>query len=242
MTTTDGRSQLQKQGREMVIPTQALLLCFRIELRETEPLVWRALEVPGDATFWDLHVAIQDAMGWLDYHLHRFTVPHPRTKKALIFGIHNMHQDCDDPPSWATQLASVFTLQNATALYEYDFGDDWCHTVQLVEVRQRDFKAPYPRCVDGARACPPEDCGGVQAYAEIVAGTIDDDTRRWLPRGYDPARFTPTAVHFSDPWRRLAYSWYGDPAAGDTPTESLPVKQRRTPRASEPRDPIPGTR
>jgi len=50
MTTADGRSQLQKQGREMVIPTQALMLCFRIELRETEPLVWRALEVPGDAT------------------------------------------------------------------------------------------------------------------------------------------------------------------------------------------------
>ncbi len=48
------------------------------------------------------------------------------------------------------------------------------------------------------------DCGGVHAFAEIVAGTIDEDTRRWLPRGYDPAR-------------RLAFSWYGDPDAGESP-------------------------
>ena len=79
MTTTDGRSKLRKAGREMLIPTQALILRFRIELLETEPLVWRSIEVPGDYTFWDLHVAIQDAMGWLDYHytpLHHPTSTH----------------------------------------------------------------------------------------------------------------------------------------------------------------------
>ena len=59
MTTTDGRSQLRKGGREMLIPTQALILRFRIELLETDPLIWRAIEVPGDSSFWDLHVAIQ---------------------------------------------------------------------------------------------------------------------------------------------------------------------------------------
>jgi len=217
MTATDGRSRLRKGGREMLIPTQALILRFRIELQHTDPLVWRAIEVPGDDTFWDLHVAIQDAMGWLDYHLHRFTIPHPRTKKPQIFGIHNLSQDCDDPPGWATQVATLFTWSNPLAQYEYDFGDGWQHTVTLVDVLRRDFKLRYPRCVDGARACPPEDCGGVHAFAEIVAGRMDDDTRRWLPRGYDPARFDPTAVRFDDPARRLAYSWYGDPDAGDAP-------------------------
>lgn len=232
MTTTDGRSKLRKGGREMVIPTQTLVLRFRIELQETEPLVWREIEVPGDSTFWDLHVAIQDAMGWQDYHLHRFTVPHPRTGKELIFGIHNLHQDCDDPPGWATQIAAVFTLRNDAALYEYDFGDNWRHTVRLVDVLRRDFKARYPRCVAGERACPPEDCGGVHAYAEIVAGTMDEDTRRWLPRGYDPAHFDPAAVRISDPSRRLAYSWYGDPEAGDSPFEEPPAKKRRASRAA----------
>ena len=84
MTTTDGRSQLRRGGREIVIPTQALVLQFRIELQATDPLVWRVIAVPGTATFWDLHVAIQDAMGWLDYHLHQFTIPHPRTNREII--------------------------------------------------------------------------------------------------------------------------------------------------------------
>ena len=57
---------------------------------------------------------------------------HPRTKKPQIFGIHNLQQDCDDPPGWATQIASMFTLNNPTARYEYDFGDDWQHTVTLI--------------------------------------------------------------------------------------------------------------
>jgi hypothetical protein len=163
MTTTDGRSQLRRSGREMVMPTQALMLRFRIELQESDPLIWREIEVPGDYTFWDLHVAIQDAMGWLDYHLHRFTMPHPRTKQERVFGIHNLSQDCDDPPGWAHQVASMFTFRNDTALYEYDFGDDWRHTVRLVDAVRRDFKLRYPRCVGGERACPPEDCGGPKA-------------------------------------------------------------------------------
>jgi hypothetical protein len=66
----------------------------------------------------------------------------------------------------------MFTCRNPVAQYEYDFGDDWQHTVRLVDVLRRDFTLTYPRCVDGARACPPEDCGGVHGFAEIVAGTV----------------------------------------------------------------------
>ena len=221
MTTPNGRSQLRRGRHEILIPTQALILRFRIELQESNPLVWREIEVPGDYTFWDLHVAIQDAMGWLDYHLHRFTIPHPRTKQERVFGIHNLSQDCDDPPGWAHQIASMFTLRNDTAIYLYDFGDGWQHTVRLADAMRRDFKLHYPRCVGGERACPPEDCGGIHAFGEIVAGLaarkLDKETRAWLPKGYDPARFEPSAVRFSDPARRLAYSWYGDAEGGDDP-------------------------
>jgi Plasmid pRiA4b ORF-3-like protein len=220
MTSTDGRSRLRNKGREMLIPTHALILRFRIELEETDPVVWREIEVPGDYTFWDLHVAIQDAMGWQDYHLHRFTMPHPRSKKEQIFGIHNLHQDCDDPPSWAHQIASMFTTTNTKARYEYDFGDDWRHAITLLGIVKRDFKLQYPRCTGGERACPPEDCGGVHGFAEIVAGTIDKETRAWLPRGYNVTRFDPKTVVFNDPARRLAYSWYGDPKKGDSPFEN----------------------
>jgi Plasmid pRiA4b ORF-3-like protein len=223
MATTDGRSRLVRRGkeREVVIPTQALVLRFRVELTETDPLVWREIEVPGDCTFWDLHVAIQDAMGWLDYHLHRFTVPHPRTHKPLVFGIHDLGSDCDDPPGWATQVASVMTTRNDEALYEYDLGDGWQHKVVLVDAVERAFALEYPRCTGGERACPPEDCGGVDGFAEILKGlsdgTLDEDIQDWLPEGYDPDRFDPSDVRFSDPHRRLAFMWYGDPEKGDDP-------------------------
>jgi hypothetical protein len=115
----------------------------------------------------------------------------------------------------------VVTTRNDTVIYEYDFGDDWRHQVVLLDALRRDFALSYPRCTGGARACPPEDCGGVTGYADIVTGlangTLDQDIRDWLPEGYDPERFDPTAVRFSDPHRRLAYTWYGDAERGDDP-------------------------
>jgi len=72
----------------------------------------------------------------------------------------------------------------------------------------RDDRIIYPLCIGGARACPPEDCGGAHRFSEILAGiaagNLDHDIRAWLPQGYDPARFDPAAVRFSDPARRLA--------------------------------------
>lgn len=210
MTTSDGSPRQRRKGREIVIPTQALMLRFRIELQDTDPLVWRLIDVPGTYTFWDLHVAIQDAMGWWDYHLHEWTISHPRTGNERRFGLNDPRSDSDDPPGWAHQVATMFTFKNPTAHYLYDFGDDWHHTVTLVDVLRREKRQKYPRCVGGARACPPEDCGGTTGYAEIVSGNMDDDTRNWLPRGYDPATFDPTKVRFTDPHVRLAYYWYGD--------------------------------
>ncbi|WP_135476038.1 IS1096 element passenger TnpR family protein [Candidatus Chloroploca mongolica] len=102
-----------------------------------------------------------------------------------------------------------------------DCWNAWQHTVRLVDVLRRDFTARYPRCVGGERACPPEDCAEMYRFAEILRDladdTLDDDLRAWLPQGYDPARFDPAAVRFSDPARRLAYSWYGNAEAGDDP-------------------------
>ena len=107
MTTTDGRSQLRRGGRELVMPTQALLLRFRIELQERDPLIWRAIEVPGDSTFWDLHVAIQDAMGWLDEHLHRFTMPPAALRTCLR---------CTGRSSSATKAISACTSSGTSPM------------------------------------------------------------------------------------------------------------------------------
>lgn len=58
--------------RKVENPVKRSVFRFRVELRDIAPPIWREIEVPGDYTFWGLHVAIQDAMGWLDYHLHAF--------------------------------------------------------------------------------------------------------------------------------------------------------------------------
>jgi hypothetical protein len=60
---------------------------FLIVLPKTDPLVWRRIQMPVSYSFWDLHVAIQDAMGWKDYHLHEFTVIDPTTRRVKRIGI-----------------------------------------------------------------------------------------------------------------------------------------------------------
>jgi len=67
-----GARRATRPAREFQIVHQ-----FLIGPANTEPLVWRRIQVPEDYSFWDLHVAIQDAMGWLDYHLHEFEVVDP---------------------------------------------------------------------------------------------------------------------------------------------------------------------
>ena len=75
------------QPDEDYVDTKRDTLEFRIGLTEIEPLIWRRIEVPASYSFWDLHVAIQDSLGWLDYHLHAFRVPNPETGVVDEIGI-----------------------------------------------------------------------------------------------------------------------------------------------------------
>lgn len=78
-------------------------------LSNTEPLVWRRVQVPEDYSFWDLHVAIQDAMGWLDYHLHEFTVIDPDTSSGIRLGIPDEDSPDERPtvPDWEVAVSAA---------------------------------------------------------------------------------------------------------------------------------------
>ena len=162
---------------------------FLIVLPETEPLVWRRIQVPESYSFWDLHVAIQDAMGWLDYHLHEFRVVlDSKTGRIGRYGIpiDDMLEQPRMQPDWTVKLSDVVSRGDLPILYVYDFGDDWRHTIVYEGGVRVDKRGTYPRCVSGARRCPPEDCGGVHGYQELLEAIRDqrherhDELLEWL--------------------------------------------------------------
>jgi Plasmid pRiA4b ORF-3-like protein len=184
---------------------------FKLVLVGVEPPIWRRIQVPETYSFWDLHVALQDSMGWLDYHLHVFRVAKPGTGEVEQIGIPD-----DDPfegdkptlPGWEIPITRRFPRTGTVAQYEYDFGDGWEHELTLEAILPRQAGQKYPLCVDGARACPPEDCGGVHGYEDLLT-TIQDPTHEeyerileWLGGRFDPDKFDPKRVKFDNPARR----------------------------------------
>ena len=187
--------------------------CFHIKLEGIDPPVWRRIRVPSNYTFWDLHVAIQDAMGWLDYHLHLFHVRNPGTGGLEQIGIPDDDPYLDEPPclaGWEVPIGRYFAKEGDTASYEYDFGDGWRHTVTLEAIDTIRKGERRLACLGGERRCPPEDCGGIHGYAELLEVMADVSHAehaamlQWLGGAYDADAFSVSDVKFDDPklrWR-----------------------------------------
>jgi len=206
-----------RPGRTKRVPGFRTALQFKIVLEDIEPPVWRRIQVPDIYTFWDLHVAIQDAMGWQDYHLHEFETVESATGATVRVGIPDGDFPDERPtrPGWQVPVASHFQAEGARASYLYDFGDGWRHAVTLEGSHPRDDGVRYPCCLDGARACPPEDVGGPRGYQEFLEAIADPDHEEhehllgWAGGGFDPERFVPGAVRFDDPRQRWKVAFGG---------------------------------
>ena len=190
---------------------------FKITLQGTDPAIWRRIQVPESYSFWDLHVAIQDAMGWQDYHLHAFRFRRKHSRQATEIGIPDDYGFEDSPEilaGWDIPISSQFDDLGVTAEYEYDFGDGWDHDIALEGVLLREKGKKYPKCIGGARACPPEDCGGVPGYYRLLEVLSDpddeehEDMLEWLGGTYEPQDFDPGTIKFDNPTKRwkLAFS------------------------------------
>lgn len=146
-----------------------LIYQFKVTLKDIQPSIWRRIQVPDQYSFWDLHVAIQDSMGWLDYHLHVFRIPGLHRGKAVEIGIPDDEIDDDVIiPGWTIPICDYFREPGNTAMYAYDFGDGWLHEVMLEGILIKEKGVKYPRCIAGERACPPEDCGSVPGYYDLL--------------------------------------------------------------------------
>ncbi len=180
---------------------------FKISLKGIRPPIWRRIQVPENYTFWDLHVAIQDAMGWSDYHLHLFEIIDPSTGRKCEIGIPD--PDGEVLPGWEQKIADYFSMENPEADYIYDFGDNWEHRIKLEKILPKEKDVKYPRCIGGRRACPPEDCGGIWGYKEVLKAIKDPDNERykeileWVGDEFDPEHFDVKEVVFGDPDKRL---------------------------------------
>jgi hypothetical protein len=200
------------------------ILQIKVTLRGIRPPIWRRLQVPASYSFWDLHVAIQDAMGWVDYHLHEFRVAPVSGHRPLCIGIPGEEALMSEQPilpAWEIPVLRYLSAKGAQAVYTYDFGDGWKHTVAVEDVLSRVPGAIYPRCVAGRRKCPPEDVGGVWGYERFLAALADpadeehESYLTWVGGSYDPEGFDADSVRFDDPekhWRSAFFDGDEDEA------------------------------
>lgn len=206
------RGYLMKYEKPRAYPFyKNIVFQFKIELFDIEPLIWRRILVPSDYNFWDLHVAIQDSMGWLDYHLHHFEIRKKHKREESRLGIPDFEGMADMPevfPGWEVPVHLYFEELGMEARYNYDYGDDWWHTVKLEGYIYREKGIKYPVCIGGERACPPEDCGGAYGYYNVLDTLSDPDhddheaMRTWVGEGWDPEKFNKDEVEFDNPYKR----------------------------------------
>ena len=174
---------------------------LKIRLLEIEPEIWRRFVVPAAITLDRVHDVIQIVMGWTDSHLHEFTIgkksytEYPESKEDGL--------ECG-----RYRLGDLIKQKGRTFGYLYDCGDSWEHEVILVDSR---YFNPELRsaieCLDGARACPPEDVGSVPGYYEFCKGLNDPDHEEhesymeWSGGEYDSEKFNTDEVN----WELMKY-------------------------------------
>lgn len=198
-----------------------------VRLREIEPPIWRTVEVPGASSLEDVHYALQVAMGWTNSHLHQFLIGN------TCYGM----ADVDDSGDLEIEDEREYRLQDLVAggesfVYEYDFGDSWEHEVTVKKVTSV-AKPPRARCLAGARACPPEDCGGTGGYENLLEALADPDHEEHASSvtwsgGFDPERFElpKHGLELRDEMEKLKAFAEGDGDVeddGDGPTLDLPA-------------------
>lgn len=163
-------------------------LLLKVSLRGAPLPIWRKLELPASLTLTRAHAAIQAAMGWQDCHLWMFSDGRktfmPTDERSPAFG----EIDPDD-----IQIGELLQRKGDKLLYTYDMGDSWEHVIEVVELLEQ---AVAPAVIAGENACPPEDCGGVWGYAELLTilakkrkSKADRAFLEWIDNSWDPTEF-----------------------------------------------------
>ena len=172
---------------------------LKVTLLGTRPPIWRRLLVPAEMTLAQLHDVIQAAMEWRNCHLHEFQIGDKR------FGV----PDSDDAVMGApvclnerrVPMWEVLSTPGAQAVYTYDFGDSWEHSLTVERILTGEGGLSYPQCVDGKRRGPPEDCGGIGGFYHFLRAISNPnhdehaEMLEWFGGSFDPNVFSIDAVN-----------------------------------------------
>jgi hypothetical protein len=186
-------------------PSTSKAYQLRITLLGVRPPIWRRVLVPPSESAEYLHDVIQTAMGWYDSHLHQFLLG--ERPNYISVEPPDPENEAEHPTvdSRRMPIRTLLRRGGGRALYNYDFGDDWMHEVRLEKEVPLEKGAYLPQCLEGKRACPPEDCGGIYGYADIVRMLKDptfepengprEELLEWLGDEFDPEAFDADAVN-----------------------------------------------
>jgi hypothetical protein len=181
-------------------PDESKIYQLRATIRQSNPPIWRRIQVPSDMTLGELHDVMQVVFEWDGDHLHNFVA------RRVEYGDLEYLEDAED--EWEVTLAEVAPAKRSKLTYTYDFGDNW--EVELV-VEDRlpvDPAAEYPRLLAGERAAPPDDIGGIWSWEQIAevmrqpggleAAAKQDENWEfyldWFPDDFNPDAFDPSVI------------------------------------------------
>ena len=185
------------------LPSETHNTIFEIKIQlngVSKPPVHRTVQVASDTNLYLMHGILQGAMGWSNYHLHNFYAP----RTGAFYGLPDPEGYSDDEEERTVILSDVCSKEGDYLKYEYDFGDSWEHELLLEKILPPEDGAIYPRVIKGKRACPPEDCGGVWGYQELLALLQDPKSAEseenaeildWLGDDFDPEEFDQAAIN-----------------------------------------------
>lgn len=180
-------------------PSDAVIYQLKVTLRGSKPPIWRRLQVSGDVTLYQLHHILQIAFDWTQSHLHQFVADDVYYGEPDLdpFGFGPSTED-----ERKVLLKQIAPGPKHSFVYEYDFGDSCEHVVLVEKTFPPERDVHYPRCITGKRAAPPEDCGGIWGYYELLEALSDpdhpehEDLAGWMDNpDFDPEAFSPEDVN-----------------------------------------------